>query len=503
MNQKPVILVSGLVRVLFIPLLAFPVSWSSAKADSSGCLITWQPIQQVSRSAYSSFGARLVVSGDTAHLVYLSLGIQYQRSTDGGGTWTPALTLVPDDSTPASLFNRPLSGSGEHLYLAWESRTDAGIYFKSSSDAGRTWSPDTLLFPSVWGVGRFLGPTVASRGSWVFVVGTRCWFNCRNVIRRSSDYGATWDSIRELPNPPQQHVVEDMVAVDSSVHIVTRRFGTVTEEVGYLGSSDRGLTWSPEIYLSSVDSWYTQGRSIAAAPGGEVAVCWVDRKYGQWTGYSGSLLVRLSTDGGTSWSQETMVSTIPSAVGSAVSFGDNRLSFVWDDERSRGASRRVFFRRWVPGGTAWCPETELSAGDTISTASLNPSVAVGNGTVYVAFSVRPPSPDQIYLRRGSIVTSIEEPGDATSAPETAVLYPPYPNPFNSTTSLTYELSRAGLARLTLRDILGRTVVSISEIQRTPGRYQTTLHADGLASGVYFVVFEAGQEFLVRPVILTR
>jgi len=412
------------------------------------------------------------------------------------------VVLVSSDSTPASLRDRPFAGSGNYLYLVWESRTYAGIYFKPSSDAGLTWTSDTLLLPTV-GYSWFQYPTVAAYGKWVYVSGIRCFGACRNYLVRSSDYGGTWDSIRVLPNPPEMHVVEDMVAVDSSVHIVTRRFGTVTEEVGYLGSSDRGLPWTPEIYLSSVDSWYTQSRSIAAAPGGGVAVCWVDKKYGQWTGFSGSLLVRVSTDAGTSWSQETTVSTIPSAVDSAVSFGDNRLSFVWDDERSRGASSRVFFRTGIPGGTAWCPETELSVGDTISTASLDPSVAVDNGVVYAAFSVRPPSPDQIYLRRGSIVTSIEEPGDAKSTPETAFLYPAYPNPFNSQTTIEYDMERAGPVRLKLHDILGREAMVIWEGHTPQGRHRTSLRAVGLASGVYFIVLQTERHTFVRPVALTR
>ena len=70
----------------------------------------------------------------------------------------------------------------------------------------------------------------------------------------------------------------------------------------------------------------------------------------------------------------------------------------------------------------------------------------------------------------------------------------YPNPFNSTVQVPLVLARAGEVRLTVHDVLGRTVAIVQRGALPAGRHEFSW--DGLdergeaaASGQYFLLLE--------------
>ena len=72
-----------------------------------------------------------------------------------------------------------------------------------------------------------------------------------------------------------------------------------------------------------------------------------------------------------------------------------------------------------------------------------------------------------------------------AAPQTYTLFQNYPNPYNPTTIISYELSKDSRVSLKIYDILGREVMMLADEQQPAGYYQKTLNAQRLASGVYF------------------
>ncbi|MCF7811703.1 carboxypeptidase regulatory-like domain-containing protein, partial [bacterium] len=62
----------------------------------------------------------------------------------------------------------------------------------------------------------------------------------------------------------------------------------------------------------------------------------------------------------------------------------------------------------------------------------------------------------------------------------------YPNPFNSTTMITYSLPEAALVSLKLYDISGREVASIVNEYRKAGLHETIICGENLSSGLYFL-----------------
>ncbi|MFH1009603.1 MAG: T9SS type A sorting domain-containing protein [bacterium] len=97
-------------------------------------------------------------------------------------------------------------------------------------------------------------------------------------------------------------------------------------------------------------------------------------------------------------------------------------------------------------------------------------------------------------------TCILRPGEM---PSSLCLEPPYPNPFNSTSILHFTVSNAHPIRLTIRDILGRTVATLAEGSMSPGTYSIGIDASTWASGVYFAELLQGRNAQVVRLVLTK
>jgi hypothetical protein len=62
----------------------------------------------------------------------------------------------------------------------------------------------------------------------------------------------------------------------------------------------------------------------------------------------------------------------------------------------------------------------------------------------------------------------------------------YPNPFNNTTRIRYDLPQPGRVELTLYDLQGRLVKTLFDESVGAGRHEVRAEGNGLASGTYFV-----------------
>ena len=84
-------------------------------------------------------------------------------------------------------------------------------------------------------------------------------------------------------------------------------------------------------------------------------------------------------------------------------------------------------------------------------------------------------------------------GDAISdeeIPETFVVKPNYPNPFNSTTTLRFSLPEPAEVSLSVHDILGQTVAILADNESfSAGSHQIIFDASGLSSGMYLYQIE--------------
>ena len=88
-------------------------------------------------------------------------------------------------------------------------------------------------------------------------------------------------------------------------------------------------------------------------------------------------------------------------------------------------------------------------------------------------------------------------------PFTFNLSSPYPNPFNQTTAISFEMRDASFVNLTIYDITGREVQSLVNGHLSLGEHTVTFNSKGLSSGLYFVRLEAGGLKDVKKMVLVK
>ncbi len=79
----------------------------------------------------------------------------------------------------------------------------------------------------------------------------------------------------------------------------------------------------------------------------------------------------------------------------------------------------------------------------------------------------------------------------------------YPNPFNPTTKIRYQLPRASNVSLKVFDILGREAATLVDEKQNQGTYIVEIHAANLASGVYFYRLQADGFVSVKKMLLLK
>lgn len=79
----------------------------------------------------------------------------------------------------------------------------------------------------------------------------------------------------------------------------------------------------------------------------------------------------------------------------------------------------------------------------------------------------------------------------------------FPNPFNPTTVIKYQLPTASHVILKLYDILGREVSVLVDAMKDAGYYEVSFDASRLASGMYLYSLKAGDFTSVRKLVLLR
>ncbi len=71
----------------------------------------------------------------------------------------------------------------------------------------------------------------------------------------------------------------------------------------------------------------------------------------------------------------------------------------------------------------------------------------------------------------------------------------YPNPFNPSTIIEYNLPQYGFVTLTVYDMLGREIATLVNEEKSAGNHKFEFNAGDLASGIYYYHLNVGYEFV--------
>ena len=220
---------------------------------------------------------------------------------------------------------------------------------------------------------------------------------------------------------------------------------------------------------------------------------------------------RVDSTGAVAWSGGK--GAICSAVGDqflahGVADGTGGLVVAWEDRRA--ASPSIYAQRISDKGNPhWSADGLLVGGATGS--HIYPFVSGdGLGGCLIAWQERRPGNDQVYVMRvapegGTFITSVDAPG---APPAAFRLLPNFPNPFNPSTRIRFEVPRSIHARLGVFDVQGRLVQWLVDGPVGAGLHEVSWHGRdksgvALASGVYFYRLEAGQHSASGRMVLLK
>jgi hypothetical protein len=138
----------------------------------------------------------------------------------------------------------------------------------------------------------------------------------------------------------------------------------------------------------------------------------------------------------------------------------------------------------------------------------------GRGGFIAVWSERRPSGWQnlalqqvsLHGKLGEVITAVKEELKEWDYPVNFVLYPPFPNPANPMTKITFSLRHSAKVLLKVMNITGETIITLIDRQFTAGRYEVFwngLNQTGkeVSSGLYFIQIIADQKTQVRKLLL--
>jgi hypothetical protein len=144
-------------------------------------------------------------------------------------------------------------------------------------------------------------------------------------------------------------------------------------------------------------------------------------------------------------------------------------------------------------------ETFVLFGDYVNHAVYSALARVNLGAV-------PPDSEITFIRpvRRTAHINIVEAGTESGTPDNYELdLSGYPNPFNSSVTIEYTIATESPVRLTIFDITARKVAQISQGTQLAGHHLAVWNADGMSSGIYFVLLEAGDKTRSIKLILQK
>jgi len=101
------------------------------------------------------------------------------------------------------------------------------------------------------------------------------------------------------------------------------------------------------------------------------------------------------------------------------------------------------------------------------------------------------------------LSSAESKSALNTLPKKFCVLQNYPNPFNPSTTIEYDLARRTFVRLSIYDILGRSVATIVNEVQEPGRHRQKFDGSNVPSGIYFYRLTAGEFVRTRMMVLMK
>ena len=99
------------------------------------------------------------------------------------------------------------------------------------------------------------------------------------------------------------------------------------------------------------------------------------------------------------------------------------------------------------------------------------------------------------------ITSVED--ILFDLPTSYELYQNFPNPFNPTTIIKYDLPVASNVKINVYNLLGQKITTLQDNFKPAGKHTISFNASNLSSGMYFYIIESEGFRKVKRMVLAK
>lgn len=408
------------------------------------------------------------------------IDVLMKRSVDNGLTWSD-VNVIWDDSVntccnPSPVIDRE---SGEiFLLMTWNNGADdesaiidqtsidtRRVFVVSSHDNGNSWSDPTEITDDVksqdwtWFVTGPVHGIQMEKGEKRGRLVVPCNYVEANTKNRyctvifSDDHGLTWQAGGTVPDP---QVGESTVAELSNGDLMINMMNydrSIYKNRKIAISEDDGNTWSDTYFDQALIEPKCQASLLRYSCADEDKSRLLFSNPSK-TSSDGNMTVKISYDEGSSWNSGKQIYRGHSAFSDLVSLADNTIGLVYE--------RDAFLK-------------------------IN----------YVRFNL-------FWLTNGQdsyIMTSVPE--IATSPLPSTYNLMNYPNPFNPSTTIRFELPNNSKVKLTVYNIRGQQVATLVDRKCMAGIHNVQWEATDMPSGIYLYKLDVGKKTLTKKVTLLK
>ncbi len=447
---------------------------------------------------YFEIHPQVIARNDTIHVIWFRLlvdDVSYLRSTDAGQTWDSLIVLTEPDHRSVYA---DLSLGGNGLLVSWQDNgpnNEETIAIATSID-GSIWNDPLYVFTD--NMHHFTLPASTVKGDSIFIVyrSYRADSTGDRPFRfmYSYDYGMSWSDESSIGYAPSN--VQDLLTCYCDGMILAAWAGfpdTVHSGYHVIGyaSSDAGQTWSDSIWISPHSPYSAQNPCIACnEETGQIAVGYMDYRYQEYA-FHGDIFIAISNDGGLTWPREMMATESHAAWDPSIDFEGDTLVVVWSDRQFYDdGQHEIMFNRSDNGGMTWQGEYRLTYA---MGESFAPWLTMDSSELFAVWweNGREGGYEaEIYYKRYT--------PDPTAVEDDRPIFPAvfsmsaYPNPFNSSTAITYSGLEGG--EIEIYNIGGQKIRTLDTTTKEGKIIWDARDALGneVSSGIYFARVKTSQ-----------
>ncbi|MGO9480693.1 MAG: T9SS type A sorting domain-containing protein, partial [Candidatus Kryptoniota bacterium] len=508
-----------------------------AAYDSSTGFSSWSQFGNAGLETHPNDGS-VCIDPLNNNVVYMTTDQGLGASVNGGSV----IKEIDDGITALQINGLVLDSTKTNGWVA----SKAGLRHVTDYSSSPVWS--VPIFPNSDGAPYYSVALIGRDANSVYVGNNR--------VYRTTDGGSTWTMVFDAENPPYNFneftypLLVDAINVnpyDTNMVIAGYTMQNGESQAGAFYSTDGGTNWSQLLCLSASIGEDVNATSLIFTHENDSSVAYIGVRYDSlisnaaargrsiyravWNGDSWSVRQDMSSS-----YTSTHTDITASIYAMALSSSTDTLYAAGSDES--GSNVKIYYK--VLGGPDLWTELPTTG---ISTHAGNPAIAssneikamaIGNDTLYCAIDnnifIKDISSDTswtlgcaygvgdainaLYYDDLLVGTGTGLYGQHIAAPSTAVknkstlpdkyvLYQNYPDPFNPTTVINYQLPVVSNVTLSVYDILGRKVATLINAKQNAGVHIAVFDGASYSSGVYFYRIETNGSSETKKMLLLK